>query len=111
MLEYSLTCENLLFRLNLLAEVRNGLHLINAVEEIADVLDDLLLLFVQLHLPLESIEGCIDLRIVSDRALVFICVYVEEGLGVLWEADGGDRFGARGDPVVLQDLLLALHCV
>ena len=70
------------------------MHLVYAVQEVADVLDDLLFFVIQFHLFFESFEGCVDLGVVRDCALVFIRVDVEQGLRVLREADRCDRLGA-----------------
>ena len=40
--------------------------------------------------------------------MVLVLVDVEECLGVLGQADGGDTLCAGGDPVVLQQLFLSL---
>ena len=97
--------------LDLLSQVVDCLELVDAVQQVANVLDHFLLLFCEGDLGFERLEGCIDPRVVGDGALEVVGVDVEEGLGVLGQADGGHRLGPRGNPVVLQDLLLALDRV
>ena len=93
--------EKLLFSLDLLSKVIDSLQLIDTVQQVADVFDNLLLLFRQFNLFLERRKGCINFLIICDSALEVIRVDIEQSLRVFGQAYGSDRFRARGNPIVL----------
>ena len=93
--------KKLLFSLDLLSKVIDSLQLIDTVQQVADVFDNLLLLFRQFNLFLERRKGCINFLIICDSALEVIRVDIEQSLRVLGQAHGSDRFRARGNPIVL----------
>ena len=75
--------------LDLLSQVIDCLELVDAVEQVANVLDNFLLFLREDNLGFECSKGCIDSFVVSDGALEVISVDVEESLRILRQADGG----------------------
>ena len=83
MFKHSLALEDVRLRINLPSQVRDGLHLVDTVEQVADHFDDLLLLTNEGHTLLEHFKGLDDLLVVRYGALVFVLVDAEQGFRVL----------------------------
>ena len=76
--------------LDLPPQVTDGLHLIYRVQQIAHILDYLLLLCVEWNLPLQSLKCLLDALVVCDGAKVLILVDPEQSLRVLWQTHRRD---------------------
>ena len=108
MLKHIGTLEQLLLVLKLLPQVVDGLQLVHTIQQVANVLDNLLLFLVKLDLLLNGFKGLIDAMVFGDGALKVVSVDIEQGLGLLGQTDRCDALCARCYPVILQDLFLTL---
>ena len=87
MLDHVLALEQVRLGFNFPPQVSNGLHLIDTIEQVADVLDHLLFFRGERQFALENLECLCHFGVVSHRALVLIFIDAEESFWVFRQTD------------------------